>query len=336
MGKEVLRVVEQYKYLGLWYHYSLKWHVHAREVMKKAHASSALIFRIIQRSSPPTVRTIRALVLSFLLPAISYGCPFWKPCPSEFNAILSLTCAPLLRVLLLPTSTHRLSVLAECGVPPIRVLWEKLTLSFAIRLRKLPLAHPCSVLFAAQSPTNRHHAFRSSLAAVERKWNLSVSSLTRHSLRRAAGVEQNREWRAAGCCRDLLALRPPNQHGMAPYLRRDPFAVCALRARLRLNRSSLHSSLRRRHARLDSICPCCGAVEETTSHLLVCPAYAASRTALPPSFALFSAWRAPRVPFSLAHLLGEVHSLPRSERASALSAGGQFLLAVRDTRPNGL
>jgi hypothetical protein len=148
-------------------------------------------------------------------------------------------------------------------------------------------------------------------------------------------VEQTRAWRADGKCRDLVALRPTTQHGIAPYLRRDSYDVCALRARLRLNRSALHSSLFRRRARPDSVCPCCGAKDETVAHLLVCPHYATQRARLP-TFLISRARRAPRAPFTLAHLLGEVHTLRRSDRASALAAGGRFLVAVRDTRPNGL
>src|SRR5262245_59032194 len=56
---------------------------------------------------------------SSLLPQITYAFPFWGPTALQCAALNTLIARPLLHVLRLAFSTHRLTLLLECGCPDI-------------------------------------------------------------------------------------------------------------------------------------------------------------------------------------------------------------------------
>ena len=146
LGEKKLDLVESYRYLGLTYHRSLRWHAHFDTIATKARRSAHLIYRIIRPSGAPTVRAIRTLVNAFVLPVIGFGFPFWRPSTKEFDRLLSIVCSPLLRVLHLPHSTHRLSLLAECGIMDPITLWDKALMLHMRRSAHLPFLHPTATL----------------------------------------------------------------------------------------------------------------------------------------------------------------------------------------------
>jgi hypothetical protein len=324
-----LAVVSSYRYLGLWYTSDLRWSVHAAAVLKKARRSSHLISRIIRQDAPPSVRAIRSLIRGLLLPGITYGFPFWKPSAAQLSTLTSIITAPLLRVLHLPMSTHRLSVLAECGLLDMITLWEKLALSFAVRVRKLPLSHPCRALLDAQTSRNARPSLAHTVAAIETSWVVTPleCSAHRNAVRKAAMRRAHRVWSTAGKCVDLVALRAPSPRavGVAAYILHDDVTTCAIRARLRLNRSFLNSSLYRRYVVASTACSC-GAADESVSHLLACPIYAVPRAAL-------LAGRIGRF-ITSRELLGEVAHLPRRARVATLDRTALFLREANRLRPD--
>jgi hypothetical protein len=140
---------------------------------------------------------------------------------------------------------------------------------------------------------------------------------------RVSHTVQEARWRAAGKCRDLLALRliekPDPRHlpGRAParYLLHDDRQTASLRARLRLNRSFLHDSQFRRHiAGIPSAACSCGAPIENARHLLFCPLYRSVRAEIASSIPYRYLPRdPPSTPLARQHatdiLLGELLSL---------------------------
>jgi hypothetical protein len=143
-----------------------------------------------------------------------------------------------------------------------------------------------------------------------------------YTAKRTAAMIQYDRWRAMRKCRDLTLLRkPPPSFSLPLYMRIDPPAVCAIRTRLRLNRSDLAASLYRRHAVSSPECTRCGASHETIEHVLdSCAEYADLRYRLHAH---------PILTFDTDVLLGEVsHIRGTSLRKTALSATARFLTAV--------
>jgi len=224
-------------------------------------------------------------------------------------------------VVVLPRSTHRLSLLTECGVRHLPSVFKKAALAYAQRVARLPPSHPSFTLFTdppAGFPLNRL------VREVEREWQVDASNSTRGALARACMRDHMRAWRADGRCRDLQALRGPDAVGMAPYIRHDPHPH--LRARLRLNRSMLASSRHRRGLIPSPSCSC-GAPSETPAHLLECPQHEAAAHRY-----LSSAVIAGDASLLLSDLVG----IRRGKHKRIIELGTKFLLAVRANRPDGI
>lgn len=321
LGDMVLALVPTYRYLGLLYDERLTWRAHIDIILTNARRRAALISRVI-RSTSPGVVAVRLLILSFLIPTITYGLPLWTIRKSSHAAFNSIISAPLRRVLFLPPSTHRLSVLADCGVPDILTLCDKSVIDLGRRLSRLDADHPSAVIFTSRS----FHSFSDRLDAVLAAWSLTTNTSTAQ-VRRAATIAQMKKWRAASFCRDLLAARPLSSVGFASHYHFDPPVVASIRARLRLNRSYLNDSQYRRGLLSSAACSCEHG-DETIGHLLVCAHYDHLRSSfrcLPYFFKI-----------NVRFLLGEVFRVRSIHRESALHVGACFLHAVYELRPNGI
>jgi hypothetical protein len=281
------------------------------------HLSSRVI-----RNTSPGVLPIRLLVLVFLLPSIIYGLPFWNIRKCDFLGFNSIISAPLRRVLHLPPSTHRLTVLADCGVPDIATLCEKSLFDMARRFRHLPHDHPSFIIYCSSSFTS----FNDRLRTVLRAWSLRASSPPAQ-VHRAITTAQMTRWRAANLCHDLITARPVSSAGLASHYRSDTSVAAAIRARLRMNRSNLNHSQFRRHMISSGMCSC-ELGDETVAHLLVCAHYDHLRIGfrhLPFFFKITANF-----------LLGEVSRLRSRYRMNALRVGSWYLCAVDQLRPGGI
>jgi hypothetical protein len=305
------------------------WNEHAAAITTKAKKASYLIARLVPRRTDnqpsftntyPTIRAIRTLVMAVIIPIITYGFPFWKPNAKSMNSFLSIISTPLKRVLLLPSTVDRFSLLTECGIPDPNTIWERSVLQFHRRCKRLSPSHPSySLVDSCHRSKGFHHWFTS----THKKWELELKQTK--TIKLAGALRQSNVWRTRGKCRDLISLRPITSTGMASYLRTDPPIVTCIRARLRFNRSYLNHSMYRRHAIDSPACSCGADGEETISHVLYsCPLYRNARIQLDSH---------PILTFDEPLLLGEVsHLRPASIRRTALSYSAKFLLDVAKRR----
>jgi len=173
MGSNRLSVVDVYKYLGLIYDNRWTWQQQFASVLTRATRVSALITRICtSRDSTITARSIRSLVLGMLYPIITFAAPFFRLLSSSRIKLNALMARPFARVLRLPATTHRLSILIECAVPDIQTEWERITLSYV-----------ASVLRAgAKNPRTRRPAFR------------AITEVQKELANRANGVVGSHAW----------------------------------------------------------------------------------------------------------------------------------------------
>ena len=324
----VLSLATSYCYLGVVYEQKIgRTAAHFTKVLEKSRRSASLAYRIVAAaSSSSPIRVVRQLVSMMVAPSFSYGWPHWRPTKQQFARLDAVLVAPLRRALHLPTTTSTASVLLECGVLCSRALFTRATMSYARRAALLPATHPTAVLHAR--PPVRFPL----LAAIddaELQLGISHRRCSRGDVRRVTILHSLRLWRQQSTCRGLRLFRSPlpaasARDTAAPYIRLDPRAH--LRARLRLNRSSLNDSQHRRGIIADPACRC-GHARETPGHLLHCPLYAAAAAAF---------LTHPVVGGRAALLLNDALHLRPADRALVMSLGSTFLSYVHKHRPGGI
>ena len=224
-------------------------------------------------------------------------------------------------------------MLVECGLLHPLFQWDKSAAAFANRASRLPLSHPSHHTILHSHQTLRWY---SSLAKSDNIRCLTSfsSSTSPLSITRSFHSLQYTYWSRQYHCKDLVSLRTHSSspsfspssplHGVAFYIKNDLQSSSAIRARLRLNRSSLLSSKLRRHmiSAAASLCMTCN-TPETIDHLLTCPRYD-----LPYSILHLSS----PIPITTSLLLGEVDGLPRRFRLLVLQLTGNFLTSVAAIR----
>jgi endonuclease/exonuclease/phosphatase family metal-dependent hydrolase len=323
----VLSLATSYCYLGVVYEQKIgRTTAHFTKVLEKARRSASLAYRIVAAaSSSSPIRVVRQLVSMMVAPSFTYGWPHWRPTKQQFARFDSVLVAPLRRALHLPTTSATASVLLECGVLPARALFARATLSYARRAALLPAVHPTAVLHAR--PPARFPLL-SAIDDAELDLGISHRRCTRGEVRRASLVHSLRLWRQQSSCSGLRLFRSPlpasARDTAAPYIRLDPLAH--LRARLRLNRSSLNDSQHRRGIIADPACRC-GHARETPGHLLYCPLFA-------PAAAAFL--NHPLVAGRATLLLHDSLHLRPADRATVIALGSTFLAHVHAHRPGGI
>ena len=284
----------------------------------------------------PSPNVIRQLVLSKVLPVITYGWPLWSPPTDRHWAKLECAlCLPLRRCLSLPPNVHRLAVLVEFGLPNLRLKHEELAISYAHRLSNQPSAHLASQLLVdqyrrpLQTSLNSLTPLGSYLKQVEARWNwdhtLNVPAFKR-SLRSRALSMQIDQLRKGVFSRLLrsLSLKP----APCSYIKLEQRPLAILRARLRLNRTHLNYSKFRRNLAESPHCPSCPGTDESAHHaLFVCPTFAAARH---DCLSMLDAFDCP-ITFEV--LTGDVSSIPPRYRDLALDASAKLLLTINVHRP---
>jgi len=319
LGGKPLAFVKSFPYLGVVLSSNLSWRDHYKRVLKKVSSSCRLISKTLafQGCRLPLVRTA---VLAIPVAQIAYGLAFWQPTLEEACKLEGLIAAPLRSTLGLPLSTRRLNLFAECAILPLEVLRAKILAATGIRywgtVSKLALGpqrqpHPMVATWngtlhrrrpAAPSLADTRLPLRV-LAAVSflgieidgSKLDLKRAALT-VAFSQAVPVLPSGDRKAddsgldnsgPGSAPVSHLARWKRKAGVSEYLQTDSRQVACLRARLRLDRSSLAESLfRRRDPRSPFCCHCSpepdgGKAEETLEHtLLRCSAYAGPRQAL--------------------------------------------------------
>lgn len=322
-----LSLAASYCYLGVVLEQKIgRTTAHFAKVMEKARRSASYAYRVVSPTSTVSpIRIVRLLVSMMVAPSFTYAWPLWRPTLQQFASLDALIVSPLRRALHLPHTAPTAGVLLECGVLPARTLFLRAVMSYARRCVSLSPSHPTAILFA--NPPLRLPLL-TAIDDAELAFGIDHRRCTRADIRRAALLHSLVAWRRLVTCSGLRLFRSPlgaaARDSSAPYIRLC--ALAHLRARLRLNRSSLADSQFRRGMIADPSCRC-GHARETPGHLLHCPFYAAAAAA-------FLAH--PLVAGRASLLLGD--DLPRSpvDRAAVLSAGATFLAHVCAHRPGGL
>lgn len=240
LGGLHMPIVDSYKYLGVVFHYTLHWSAHCDYLTQKLASTNRLITRIIRPWDGPRTPVIRQLVLTLILPVIAYGAHIWLPdtATCHTNGVLSQLALCLSRSLGFTAGSHvhRLSVLAECGVPDLTAIGDRALVAF-VRSTLGSNTQPAHALLRAHLIAGRTNSIapdailgRRCIDALQRlahhlpllmphsahadfsdpsiRWcDISAKQLTR-----AATTSSYRRWLAAGTlpdarCRDLIGWR---------------------------------------------------------------------------------------------------------------------------------
>jgi len=168
LGGGALLREDKYKFLGVVLHETLSWKPHFDHLMRRARFASFQVQSIIpcllrapatgrrgasgcasahsRRPQGPHFSAIRALVIGAIYAVASYGIQFMDGAGASLEDMLTRLQAfavrPLRVALVLPGTTHSLSVLVEASIPPLSLFRQQLLLSFARRCLAHPAEHP--------------------------------------------------------------------------------------------------------------------------------------------------------------------------------------------------
>lgn len=353
LGTGLLPRVHKYRYLGLFFTTKLHWGIRGNQAISRAFHNAFRISSILTPTGPPP-RVVRQLVLSLVLPSITYGFPLWAPCNSkQWSKLEAAVCMPLRCALGLPVSAQRLAVLAEFGVIGPKLQHERSALTFAHRAHiklappplvdnsvyarnKAPPAHTSHALFTRQrfqrlKPNTKHSIpFAKAVRKIEAFWNVehthkdcaSSRSLTYTALRRQ--LDLIRDAPKPSRFADLDPKAQPTC-----YILHDDRPTVILRARIRLNR---HHFLARQHKlglEPSPDCPVCK-VPETAHHVLFdCVRFELARQRC---LADLSFFRIPSRLFALRYVTGDFGHVSKGAFADVLHATGRFLHEINRKR----
>lgn len=137
-----LSVVDEYQYLGVWFHRNLNWKKQEQSVIARARRDQYLISRVINAKGAPQFPAIRQLCISYLRARCTYALEMWQPSDSCLRTLQALFLYPMLKSLGLPRFSHHLGALADTDCVSFVVLRQQLLLRFLIRACRLPATHP--------------------------------------------------------------------------------------------------------------------------------------------------------------------------------------------------
>ena len=336
LGSATLTRVHLFAYLGILFRPDLRWHDHCNRVISAAFLAAHHVARIIF-STGPSPRVIRQLVLTTVIPVVTYGWPLWSPpTRKHWLKLEAALCLPLRCALGLPANTHRLALQVEFGVVNPRIHHDRTSLAFAHRCHSLPATHPARSVFDQQYsriPKPRtpksHLTFGQTVKAIEAEWKIPLdgAQLAQLVSTRASGLSRQLELlHASPFSRSYDALKPPATP--CPYIVNNPRPIAVLRGRLRLNRPHFNASLFKRKLSPSPFCPFCPTEQETTQHVVYdCVAHAHAR------FLLSAGLSACDCPNTLEIISGDVSKIPANIRTEVLSLTATFLSAVNAIRP---
>ena len=132
--------VSSYNYLGVLFTHNLDWNPHAKLILAKANEVSHTIARVIHNNTP-SIHVIRRLVLSCLVPVISYALPIWIPSSSIGNQFNPIIVRPFTRVLAIPWNVQHLAILSHVAVPDFETILGQQAIRVCNRLSRRPSTH---------------------------------------------------------------------------------------------------------------------------------------------------------------------------------------------------
>jgi len=302
----VISRTDTYKYLGLVLQRRLEWKHHVQEIIHNATATSYHIARLASyhiRQRPP-FKIIRQLVISVLIPKITYALPFIHLPYAQTHTVMRrmkrLIIYPLRRALGLPNNAHHDSIFIESRVLPIPYLQVYHSLLFARRYikqantsaeaasRHRDLFVPGSIrgLSLPSDPMNYiplrcqmiPHRITSTpellLAATSKQlWNIVFQRFYDTWFYAQHPLNPDPDPHSIFPC--YMSSPTCSDTRIPLYLERLDPSLSSIVSRLRFNRSRLNQSLHKRAWVPTSECPTCRRnIPETVEHVVMhCPRY---------------------------------------------------------------
>jgi hypothetical protein len=130
---KMLKVVQTYKYLGIWFSADLRWDIHIKKAVAKARERTDMMMRILRNYRLPP----RARILAWLArvrPLLEYGCQVWRANSKQRALMDAEQLYAASSIFRLNRHTHRYAQLALLHVPPLKFRWDRANLNYIAKL----------------------------------------------------------------------------------------------------------------------------------------------------------------------------------------------------------
>jgi exonuclease III len=114
-----LKVVDKYKYLGIWFTYNLDWAEHINVTLAKADGKTANLRKLFSNKKVPA-RAKTLVWLSYVRPTLEYGSEVWSADPSQTRKLEQRQTTAGTKIFALNKKAHRCAVRALMQVPPLK------------------------------------------------------------------------------------------------------------------------------------------------------------------------------------------------------------------------
>jgi hypothetical protein len=280
---------------------------------------------------PPLANVVKVLTIALVWSRIAYGLLFWQPTKKQYQRMQNLILAPLRKVLSLPITTHRLSLLIDFQVPPLLTHRELLLLRFVHRcVTNTGVTASHTTIRPRLTHNNTSLVLVKEAQAIQQKWSIDIASTTTNTKVIQDCFQQQclTVWNAESTY-GLLLKSIKSQWTRSHYLYWCNKHTLVLTAALRHRRALLNQFLYSHKRSNSSACTDCGAAVEDAKHILFdCPTHTNTRNTA------FTAIRTitGNTP-TLALLLGSYpHMKDKTKRASLTSTIQTFLDAINSIR----
>jgi hypothetical protein len=331
-------------YLGVVFQEDGKWHEHFDKLLVKVRYAINRICRIIRRGQYPTLPVICELIKTQVQSIISYSFPVVRFNETQMKALDRLLILPVKRSLSVFKTTSHASLFVESRLLDVSGLWAKSVISYSHRLLKhqdhaaffqfeYDLAEFDDDMIPATSP-DYVQSFAARLRGIEKIMHIKHNEhFESRQLKDAVAADMMKRMLAHDPHALFLqgfAVEEEPTRRVDHYLRADPPAVIALRARVRLGSTAVNVNMNKMKIVNNPACPHCHAVETIQHVILHCPHYGAARFTLESAFAF-----KPPDDFVMDLCLGRTqdHVKKGRKRTFYEKISGNFLLDIDRLRP---
>ena len=351
-----VKVVDSYKYLGIKFCAYIKqlFTLHWEDLITSVRHRTYQVCRSIDPQTTPIMVGIQ-LVISIIRSKIGYSLALLSTTRKDIISRLeSLIVRTLKRILGLPRNAPNLAVLAECGISPVHIWKDKLTIQLAHRISTLPPSHETSLQFYSHDYSLDHQGIPSSRSCkslltslgnrikflegklpgtsprfinLDNHRNIDYKELKYKELELA-----HKNWVESNVGSSLKHLKPTRFASVKRefYIIHDKPHISRLRARCRFNKVRTNEILYKYKQSSSPNCPHCNGSTESIQHLLMdCAHYMLARQELIDQ--LKNNFHAS---LSLPIILGDFRllSLPRRSLLDILEWTGSFIEYITKTR----
>ena len=131
-----LKVVDKYKYLGIWFTYNLDWAEHINVTLTKAEGKTTNLRRLFSNKKVPA-RAKTLVWLSFVRPTLEYGGEVWKADPTQTRKLEQIQTTAGINIFALNSKTHLCAVRALMQVPPLKERLQRGRFRFYAKLKHM-------------------------------------------------------------------------------------------------------------------------------------------------------------------------------------------------------